>query len=80
MALFECGLKFEFSGNKEAKTVLASISPDLLKKNPRSATIVNIKNACISINIKANDRTALKASLNSCFKSIILSESLLEVI
>ena len=45
----------------------------------RSKTSITIKNTTMSININAQDASALRAAANSCLNSIILSKSILEV-
>jgi len=79
-AKFELSLKLDFKEAGIAEAILSSIMPEITSgKNRRSETIVKIKNSLILIDIGALDKTALKASLNSCLKSIILGEEILEV-
>lgn len=44
----------------------------------RSTSAIGIKNRILSIDIKAEDPAALRASLNSCMNSIMLSKSIME--
>jgi tRNA threonylcarbamoyladenosine modification (KEOPS) complex Pcc1 subunit len=77
---FELRLQIAFANSAQALAIAESIKPEIgSRHNLRSETIVKIKNSCISINIKALDKTALRASLNSCLKSIILAKEILEV-
>ncbi|MDD5163629.1 MAG: KEOPS complex subunit Pcc1 [Candidatus ainarchaeum sp.] len=79
-AKFEFRLRLDFGNKEKAHSIGASIMPEITPyRNIRSETIVKIKNSLILIDIEALDKTALKASLNSCLKSIILAEEILEV-
>ncbi|MDD5148405.1 MAG: KEOPS complex subunit Pcc1 [Candidatus ainarchaeum sp.] len=80
-AKFELSLKLDARDSGNAETIGSSILPEIESgRNKRSETIVKIKNSLVLINIQALDKTALRASLNSCLKSIILAEEILEVI
>jgi len=77
--VFELRLEMDFENPSKAEIIVASIMPEINSRhNERSETFVKIKNSFVSIIIKAADRTALKASLNSCLKSVILAKNLLE--
>jgi KEOPS complex subunit Pcc1 len=79
-AKFELSLNLGFKDSGIAQAIGSSVLPEIIPgRNTRSETIVKIKNSLILIGITALDKTALKASLNSCLKSIILAEEILEV-
>jgi tRNA threonylcarbamoyladenosine modification (KEOPS) complex Pcc1 subunit len=64
----------------QAALVKRAIHPEINAKHARrSTTSIGIKSTTISINIKASDASALRASLNGCTGSIILSKDILEV-
>lgn len=78
--VFELNLQLDFENSSKAETIVSAVMPEIsARHNERSNTFVKIKNSFVSINIEALDKTALKASLNSCLKSIILAKNLLEV-
>ena len=75
---FEITLHFE--DEKKVKQVYEAITPEkmqMMKK--RSETDVMLKKDMLSILIRAEDLTALRASFNVYLKPILLSKSLLEV-
>ncbi|MBN1940551.1 MAG: hypothetical protein JW772_00045 [Candidatus Diapherotrites archaeon] len=72
----ECRLSLDLGEN--AKIVFDSVRRPEMKNN-RAQTNIKLEKNLILIHIKAGDKTALKASLNSCLKSIILAKNLLEV-
>ncbi len=73
------GLKLFFPSEKQAFIAAESILPDLNAGHARrSITSIGIKNRILSIGIEAEDPAALRASLNSCMNSIILSKSIME--
>jgi tRNA threonylcarbamoyladenosine modification (KEOPS) complex Pcc1 subunit len=77
---FEFNARLDFSSPQEAEIIVSSIVPEIKRqRHERAETIVKNKNSSVLINIKSKDKTALKASLNSCFKSIILAKEILEV-
>ena len=75
---FELSIRLDFKNSENAETIFSSIMPEIDSgKNKRSETIVKVKNSSISLDIGAGDKTALRASLNSCLKTIILAEEIL---
>jgi len=77
---FGLALKLHFPTEAQAKLVEKSVLPELNASHAkRSSTSLGIKNRIISINIKAQDAVALRASLNGCLNSIILVKEILEV-
>ncbi len=79
MSEFEFFLELDFPSNERAEKVLNAISPELeAEKRLRSSSGVKVKRNTLSIYVQAKDRTALKASVNSVLKGIILSNELLE--
>jgi len=70
-----------FDSEKNAKMALESLKPELGQGHEsRASTDIKLKNNSLALNIKALDRTALRASFNSFTKSILLSGQFLEVI
>lgn len=73
-------LKLQFPSSEKALLVKKAVTPELnAHYSKRSRTSIGIKNRIISINIKAQDPIAMRASLNSCLKSIILAKRITEV-
>ena len=80
MSEFFLQLDLFFDNPKEPQIVLASIEPELLQeKKDRSSTKIKVNKSILSINIKAWDKTALKASVNSYLKSIILAKKTMDL-
>ena len=76
---FSLNLRLFFPDEKQAGMVFRSISPELHGKHEkRAATNMDINKNVLSLNINASDATALKASLNSYLKLIILSDNLIK--
>lgn len=75
---FELNLFFEDTEIPEKILEVISMETNQRKTN-RSETNVRLKKDMLSINIKAKDLTALRASFNTLLKSIMLSKRLLEV-
>jgi len=72
-------LKLDFPKG-QASLIKKAIQPEINAKHARrSTTSIGIKSTIISVNIKASDASALRASLNGCVSSIILSKNILEV-
>ena len=75
---FELNLLFE--DEDTPKKILEVMSPEMNSgRTDRSETNVRLKKDMLSINIKAKDLTALRASFNTLLKPIMLSKRLLEV-
>ena len=66
-----------FFDRETAGIVKKAVEPELgLAYETRSRTMVSAKGSMLSIAIKARDKTALRASLNSHCRSAFLSEKL----
>ena len=77
---FELCLNLHFLSEKGADIACKAISPDVSARHlKRSSISLSIKNTIISINIKAQDAIAMRASLNGCLNSIILAKNVTEV-
>ncbi len=77
---YKFSLKLSFPTEKKAQIALKAVQPEMKSKHARrSTTSLNIKKTTISINIKAQDKTALRASLNGCINSFILAKRAMEV-
>ena len=77
---FELYLKLHFSNEKGASIACKAVLPDVNARHlKRSSISLSIKNRIISINIKAQDAIAMRASINGCLNSIILAENVREV-
>jgi tRNA threonylcarbamoyladenosine modification (KEOPS) complex Pcc1 subunit len=62
----------DFSSEKEAKQALKAIAQDVMDSKARSITSISLKKNVFLINIKAKDKTALRASFNSVLKPLII--------
>jgi len=77
-ARLELDLTLDFP--KGAGIIKRAVQPELNAVHARRSTAsIGIKSTTISINIKALDASALRASLNNLMGSIILSKDILEV-
>ena len=77
---FELGLKLHFLSERNASIACKTVLPDVSARHlKRSSISLSIKNRIISINIKAQDAVAMRASLNGCLNSIILAKNVMEV-
>ncbi|MEK6959327.1 MAG: KEOPS complex subunit Pcc1 [archaeon] len=72
-------IKADFGSKEKAKKFYKSIKPELDEEFLRSSTKVAQKDAVLDFKISAADKTALRASLNSLMKPLILFESLEEL-
>ena len=71
-------LRLFFPTEKEAKIIFRSISPEFHGKHEKRArTAMDINKNVLSLQIDATDATALKASLNSYMKLIILGSNII---
>lgn len=78
----EISLRLEFPDSKSARIAMLSVFPKEKEKREherRSSTEARVKNNSLLICIKAKDRTALKASLNSQLKLLGAAIEILEV-
>ena len=62
----------EFDSKLSAELALKAIAQDVLNSKVRSITSITIKKNVFLINIKAKDKTALRASFNSVLKPLIV--------
>ena len=77
---FELYLNLHFLSEKDAGIICKAVLPDISARHlKRSSISLSIKNRIISINIKAQDAVAMRASLNGCLNSIILAKNVTEV-
>ena len=80
IAAYSLVLELNFQSEADADTVLMAILPEnKYREMKRSKTEIKLNKNILSIVILAKDVTALRASLNSCIKSITLANTLLEV-
>lgn len=68
-----------FESNKKATNFFKSIKPELTENFERSQTKIFLKKNSLKIKISASDKTALRASLNSLLKPLILFQELEEL-
>ena len=66
----------EFESKERAENALKAIAQDVMGSKARSITSITLKNNVFLINIKAKDKTALRASFNSVLKPLILFNDL----
>lgn len=73
-------LKLFFEKPEKADIALKAVLPEIdSKHNLRSSTKIKVNKCVLSLNIKAMDATALRASLNSALKLIGLTQKIAEV-
>lgn len=79
-ANYRLSAELTFVSEDRAATVLGATMPEKrCREMKRSKTEIKLNKNILSIVIVAADATALRASLNSCMKSITLANTLLEV-
>ncbi|MFH1663816.1 MAG: CTAG/PCC1 family protein [archaeon] len=66
----------DFGSKKNAEFALKAIAQDVLNSRARSITSITLKKNIFLINIKARDKTALRASFNSVLKPLIVFNEL----
>ena len=77
---YKCGIELFFDSKKESLMVANSVLPDLNSSHyKRSKTKIKVNKNVLSLNIKASDPVALRASLNGCLKLISLAQKISEV-
>ncbi len=80
MAEYRLQMSLGFGSREKAGLVLKAIAPELgAAHERRSTTSVKIKNDALLIDIKAQDRTALRAATNGILNSVVLSKNVMEV-
>jgi tRNA threonylcarbamoyladenosine modification (KEOPS) complex Pcc1 subunit len=76
---FSLKLNLFFENERKARIVFFSLHPEWKHaKRKRSESKIKVKKGILSINIKASDATALRASIASFLKPVILSKKLIE--
>lgn len=68
-----------FDSKNKATDFFKSIKPELMESFERSQTKIFLKKNSLDIKISAVDKTALRASLNSLLKPLILFQELEEL-
>ena len=74
--MFFLEIKLDFDSKKQALRFFKSIKPELEEDYLRSKLVVSQKDSKLIASISAQDKTALRASLNSILKPLILFESI----
>ncbi|MFA6268247.1 MAG: KEOPS complex subunit Pcc1 [archaeon] len=77
--MFSLELKLDFDSKNQAKRFFKSIQPELAEEFLQSKTKVAQKENRLEITVSAQDKTALRASLNSFLKPIVLFMQLEEI-
>jgi len=70
--MFLLEIKLGFDSKSAALRFFKSIKPELAEEFLRSKTIVAQSGADLEIKVSAQDKTALRASLNALFKPLLL--------
>jgi len=70
--MFSLDIKITFDSKKQAKDFFCSIKPELSEEFLRSRTKIAQKDSVLEVSIFASDKTALRASLNSLMKPLVL--------
>jgi len=66
----------DFPSKEKAELALKAIAQDVLNSKSKGITSINLKNNVFLINIKAKNKTALRASFNSVIKPLIIFHDL----
>ena len=74
--MFFLDIKLGFDSKEKSSVFFKSIQPELKEEFARSETKVFSKGDNLDIQIRASDKTALRASLNSLMKPLILFNEL----
>jgi len=77
--MFSLDIKIGFDSKRQAMDFFKSIKPELDEEFGRSRTTVALKDKLLVVNVSASDKTALRASLNSLMKPLILFNDLEEL-
>lgn len=77
--MFFLEVTLEFDSKKQALRFFKSIKPELEEDYLRSKMVITQKSEKLKVSISAQDKTALRASLNSLLKPLILFESIEEL-
>jgi tRNA threonylcarbamoyladenosine modification (KEOPS) complex Pcc1 subunit len=74
--MFAMQIKIDFDSEKKAKLFFSSIKPELEEKFSRSETKISLSKAQMGVDIRAQDRTAMRATLNAIAKPLMLFNKL----
>ena len=74
---FSVDLRLSFGSSEKAEKILKIMAPELRVKKSRSQTTLKSDGKNIDFTIRAEDATALRASFNTYFKSIMLANEIL---
>jgi len=74
---FSVDLRLSFESPEKAGKILRIMGPELRLKKDRSQTTLKAEGKSIDFSIRAGDSTALRASFNTYFKSIMLANEIL---
>ena len=69
-------IKIDFDSKEKANAFFGSIKPELAENFARSETKVSSKGDSLEVEIRASDKTAMRASLNSIIKPLKLFNQL----
>jgi len=74
--MFAMQIKIDFDSEKKAKLFFSSIKPELEEKFSRSETKISLNKKKLGVNIRAQDKSAMRATLNSIVKPLTLFNNL----
>ncbi len=77
--MFSLEVKLEFDSKNQALRFFKSIKPELEDEYLRSKMRITQNNAELDVLVSAQDKTALRASLNSLLKPLILFDKIEEL-
>jgi len=74
--MFFLEIKLEFDSKDQALRFFKSIKPELEEEYLRSKMRITQKNEELQVLVSAQDKTALRASLNSLLKPLVLFDNI----
>lgn len=77
--MFSLEVKLEFDSKEQALRFFKSIKPELEEDYLRSKMVISQNKEKLFVNVSAQDKTALRASLNSLLKPLMLFDRLEEI-
>jgi tRNA threonylcarbamoyladenosine modification (KEOPS) complex Pcc1 subunit len=77
--MFSLEVKLDFDSKTQAKRFYKSIEPEIKEEFLRSKLTIAQKDSALIIKVSAQDKTALRASLNSLLKPLVLFSELEEI-
>lgn len=77
--MFLLEVKLGFDSKDQAKRFFSSIKPELGEEFLRSKTTIALKEETLEFKVSAQDKTALRASLNALLKPLVLFTQLEEL-